>query len=76
MSDVDIVRAWKDAEYRASLNAVQRTALPAHPAGPLELADAELDAVSGGFGPRSMNTGCWGLPICQGTYPRICIIWN
>ena len=76
MSDHDIVRAWKDAEYRAGLSEAERAALPVHPAGLLDLSDAELDTVAGALGPKSMNTGCWGLPICQQTYPRICIVWN
>jgi mersacidin/lichenicidin family type 2 lantibiotic len=38
MSNVDIVRAWKDPEYRLTLNE-----MPPHPAGQIELADPDLD---------------------------------
>jgi mersacidin/lichenicidin family type 2 lantibiotic len=42
MSDLDIVRAWKDEEFRLSLTDDQRAMLPSHPAGPIEL-DEELE---------------------------------
>jgi mersacidin/lichenicidin family type 2 lantibiotic len=44
-----IIRAWKDAEYRSSLTAAERAQLPDHPAGTVELTDADLDAVVGGI---------------------------
>ncbi len=47
MSVQDIIRAWKDAEFRASLSEEQLKQLPAHPAGRVELEDAELDAAGG-----------------------------
>ncbi len=46
----DVIRAWKDATYRACLNAEERALLPASPAGELELSDADLLAVSGASG--------------------------
>jgi mersacidin/lichenicidin family type 2 lantibiotic len=48
MSNLNIIRAWKAEEYRPSLSEAERVLLPAHPAGLIELADAELDAVAGG----------------------------
>ena len=36
MSNVNIIRAWKDEEYRNSLTDEQRAALPANPAGAIE----------------------------------------
>jgi mersacidin/lichenicidin family type 2 lantibiotic len=44
-----IVRAWKDAEFRASLSEAERAALPANPAGEAELTEAELKQVTGGM---------------------------
>jgi mersacidin/lichenicidin family type 2 lantibiotic len=38
MSDLDIIRAWKDPEYRSTL-----ASIPAHPAGEIDLAGAGLD---------------------------------
>ena len=47
MSNGDIVRAWKDAEYRQSLSAEEQALLPEHPAGSLKLTDEELSQVAG-----------------------------
>jgi mersacidin/lichenicidin family type 2 lantibiotic len=45
---VDIIRAWKDEAYRMSLSQAERAALPANPAGEIELSEADLDHVVGG----------------------------
>jgi mersacidin/lichenicidin family type 2 lantibiotic len=59
----DIVRAWKDPAYRASLSAKEREALPESPAGsPLaELQDEELRGIVGGMAltPRHSCIGRW-----------------
>jgi len=68
----DIVRAWKDAGYRQSLSAAERASLPAHPAGMIELADADLGVVSGG---RYIQLETWEnnqcTPVC--TLPWVCL---
>jgi mersacidin/lichenicidin family type 2 lantibiotic len=46
MSHRDIIRAWKDAEFRSSLSETERAMLPSHPAGSIELADPGLDRTS------------------------------
>jgi mersacidin/lichenicidin family type 2 lantibiotic len=46
---MDIIRAWKDEEYRLSLTEEQRALLPDNPAGQLELSDADLESVAGGI---------------------------
>jgi len=48
MSNQDIIRAWKDEDYRLSLSEAERALLPEHPAGLIELAGAEMDGVGGG----------------------------
>ncbi len=48
MSLEDIVNAWSDEDYRASLSAEQRAALPASPVGEIELTEEELAEVDGG----------------------------
>lgn len=48
MSPINIIRAWKDADYRQSLSAAELAALPAHPAGLIELSDDELEGAAGG----------------------------
>jgi mersacidin/lichenicidin family type 2 lantibiotic len=57
MSKVNIIRAWKDEAYRMSLSAEQRAALPANPAGSIELEDAQLDAVSAGRAADTPGSG-------------------
>jgi mersacidin/lichenicidin family type 2 lantibiotic len=47
---MDVIRAWKDPEYRKSLSEADRMLLPAHPAGLVELTDGQLDQVGGGSG--------------------------
>jgi mersacidin/lichenicidin family type 2 lantibiotic len=49
MASSNLVRAWKDEDYRLSLSEAELAALPANPAGSLELTDADLDLVDGGF---------------------------
>lgn len=49
MSNINIVRAWKDSAYRNSLSEAERAALPANPAGSIELSDADLGHVAGGY---------------------------
>ncbi|MEU5052266.1 mersacidin/lichenicidin family type 2 lantibiotic [Streptomyces sp. NPDC021096] len=45
---MNIARAWKDAAYRESLTAEERAALPANPAGVVELDDQDLMELGGG----------------------------
>jgi len=52
----DIIRAWKDAGYRQNLSEADQAKLPAHPAGMIELTDADLGVVSGG---RAKMTQGW-----------------
>ena len=58
---VDIARAWKDEEYRQSLSEAERARLPVHPAGLIELADANLDSIAGGFWQETAaDLSCFG----------------
>lgn len=52
-----IVRAWKDQTYRENLSTAERAELPGHPAGIIELTDADLGGVSGGGAP-TVGRGC------------------
>jgi len=47
MNKNDIIRAWKDPFYRATLSGEAQAALPQHPAGIVELSDAQLVVASG-----------------------------
>jgi mersacidin/lichenicidin family type 2 lantibiotic len=62
MSYKDIIRAWKDAEYRDSLTEAQRSQIPDNPAGLIELSAAELHGIVGG---RRADTD---LGCCTGDY--------
>jgi mersacidin/lichenicidin family type 2 lantibiotic len=48
MSTETIIRAWKDPKYRDTLGTEERAMIPEHPAGVVELSDAELGTVRGG----------------------------
>ncbi len=56
MSNIDIIRAWKDEDYRNSLSEEQRSQLPENPAGLIELSDEGMQTIGGG-GAFSI---CWG----------------
>jgi mersacidin/lichenicidin family type 2 lantibiotic len=58
MHKTDWIRAWKDPVYRATLSAEEQSALPAHPAGALELSDDQLKAAGGG------NAAITTAPTC------------
>ncbi len=47
MNKTDVIRAWKDPVYRSTLGAEELGALPAHPAGLIELHEDELRGVGG-----------------------------
>jgi mersacidin/lichenicidin family type 2 lantibiotic len=51
MSHQDIIRAWKDRNYREGLTEEQRSQLPDNPAGTIELSGDILEAISGGMRP-------------------------
>ena len=55
MSKANVIRAWKDPAYRNSLSQAERAALPANPAGLIEISDMELGKVAGGLPPRTMD---------------------
>jgi mersacidin/lichenicidin family type 2 lantibiotic len=57
MKIATVIRAWKDEEYRQSLSDAERSLLPAHPAGLLELTDEELGHVAGGSRSNSNSGG-------------------
>ena len=45
----DIIRAWKDTNFRDSLSKEQRAQLPANPAGLIEIDDEQLVQATGGI---------------------------
>lgn len=55
---IDVKRAWKDREYRASLTPEQLAALPANPAGDswADLSQRELSGLVGGAAEEPADT--------------------
>jgi mersacidin/lichenicidin family type 2 lantibiotic len=53
MTERQIVRAWKDEDYRLSLSEAELSALPENPAGLVQLSELEMGKVGGetGTGP-------------------------
>ena len=48
MSNIDIIRAWKDEDYRNSLSEEQKAQLPDNPAGAINLTDEQMGTITGG----------------------------
>src|SRR6185503_1600130 len=63
MSPINIIRGWKDAEYRQSLSAADLALLPAHPAGLIQLTDDDLDSIAGGR-PKLTEGVCHTVVAC------------
>ena len=55
MTHDEIIRAWKDVEYRESLGEAERAQLGENPAGLLQLTDDDLHAVQGGWTPATLT---------------------
>jgi len=47
MNKTDVIRAWKDPAYRATLSEEELAALPQNPAGLADLSDDQLRIASG-----------------------------
>jgi mersacidin/lichenicidin family type 2 lantibiotic len=65
MNPRDIVRAWKDATFRAGLSEAELAVLPANPAGLVEVNEDDLKNVAGG----TYTTNC---TYWTAHYPRRC----
>ena len=72
MNEVDIVRAWKDEAYRASLTYTQRGTLPENPAGLVELNDVDLEGLVGGNGVLADLGSGLGSRTYRPCPPRAC----
>jgi len=72
---VDVVRAWKDPVYRASLSSNELARIPASPVGMSEIDPNELGEVVGAAGPGSRKKTrckCCGLVTRQATKSLCC----
>ena len=68
MSNIDIIRAWKDENYRNSLSDEQRAQLPQNPAGIIDLSEQEMESIVGGL----KNGGLTHLGTGTGTTANVC----
>jgi mersacidin/lichenicidin family type 2 lantibiotic len=68
MGDSHTIRAWKDIDYRASLDPGVQADLPASPVGTIELADDDLgNAAGGALAAITMTSICaTSLPCATG----------
>lgn len=58
---IDLVRAWKDLDYRRSLGEAQFGQILENPAGEIELSDSDLQEAFGtGFGPFGFFSSGFG----------------
>lgn len=64
MSTVDVVRAWKDEAYRLCLSQEELLHIPPHPAGSIELPDADFSSITND---RTTPPRVNGLACCGGT---------
>jgi mersacidin/lichenicidin family type 2 lantibiotic len=69
MTQDQVVRAWRDPAYRSTLSATELQALPANPAGLVELSENELMEVNGGTTPGCIIT-LISLTLLSGSTPQ------
>jgi mersacidin/lichenicidin family type 2 lantibiotic len=72
MSHDEIIRAWKDPEYRMSLSEEERSRLPENPAGVVDVTDGEMDAVVGGGLNVNFLAGILGANGTCGSHHQCC----
>ena len=72
MSKLDVIRAWKDAEYRSSLRDSELALVPAHPAGTVELMLDDLDSAGANENPVSYPGMCTCIGVCPFTIDLLC----
>ncbi len=69
MSNENIIRAWKDENFRNSLSEQERALLPENPAGMSELSDEALQTIAGGMMAGGGGTGCGTGTNCTNCDP-------
>jgi len=78
MTNLDVIRAWKDEEYHSSLSDSDRRNLPENPAGLVELSDEELGEANGGtiiiYSCFDCVPSLFPVPFC--TFELSCFIWD
>ena len=72
MSNSNIIKAWKDPGYRNTLSQAERDALPANPAGSIEISDADLGKVAGGVARETFTTIACPSLACPTAWCTVC----
>ncbi len=55
---IDVVRAWRDEEYRNSLTPEELATLPESPAGIATVDETALRSITGGVGSKTIDPSC------------------
>jgi len=58
MSEQDIIRAWRDPEYRLSLSETELSFIPPHPAG---VSETQVDSEGIPISPFSIVYSCYWI---------------
>jgi mersacidin/lichenicidin family type 2 lantibiotic len=74
MTSDEIVRSWKNDEYRLSLSLDDQAVLPENPAGLGELTDAELLGIDGGSFTTIYISIAVTMAICPGVGPPLTLV--
>lgn len=72
MSEIDIIRAWKDEEYRNSLSEDQRLQLPESPVGSVELTSTIMENIVGGATRQISGGTVFAKPITVTSSIDVC----
>ncbi|HEY9420530.1 MAG TPA: mersacidin/lichenicidin family type 2 lantibiotic [Thermoanaerobaculia bacterium] len=62
MKKIDVVRAWRDEEYRNSLTPEELASLPESPAGVAVVEDSVLRSITGGCALSTKMSSCVTWP--------------
>ena len=69
MKKQDVIRAWRDGEFFANLDADAKAAMPESPAALPTVDDSVLSSITGGC---SFQMGCPTSAICSPCPPQQC----
>ena len=64
--DIDVIRAWKDPQYRENLSPCEKGLVPPHPSGEVDLKDIQLDASSARAVVGFSTWTLYGICCCTG----------
>ncbi len=66
--NINIARAWKDAEYRKTLSAAELALVPENPVGAVDISEDEASDIMGMTSNcGGSNTCCENLSLCINT---------